>query len=441
MTPAPNRTGWRAALIGVSRYTHPSLTDIPAAANNIHDLNRLLTAPTGAALPSEHCTTLVDPETPAQVGALLSAAAKQADEVLVVYYAGHGQPDRRSGQLHLALTGTDPDHLQWSSIPFATLRGELATARARARILILDCCFSGRAFEAMSAPDTVVEGQIDINGTYIIASSPRNETSVAPEGHRHTAFTDALLTAATSSTGLTLDQLYSNIDQILQRNGYPRPVRRSVNITGNLRLFTPPGHRPTPDNTVTPLVIDPLATPDDTTEQIFADGQRAAERGDPTEAEKAWRAAALQGHPSAMNNLAHLLYNQGKLRAAHPLYLEAAHRGNTTAMSNLADLLHRIHEDTEAEYWCQHAAEAGDTDAMHNFALMLDKSRRYDEALTWYRHAAETGHTDAMHNLAIRLRYRGQLAEATTWWQRAGHKRPQRTTEKLRGLAPHKPSR
>ncbi|MGY1896354.1 caspase, EACC1-associated type [Nocardia gipuzkoensis] len=439
MIPAPNRTGWRAALIGVSRYTHSAITDIPAAANNVHDITRLLTAPTGAALPTEHCTALVDPDTPPQVGELIAHAADHADEVLLVYYAGHGLLDRR-GRLHLSLTGSDRDHPEWSSIPFATVRDELTAARARARILILDCCFSGRAFEAMSAPDTVVDGQIDISGTYIIASSPRNETSVAPEGQRHTAFTGALLTAATSSTGLTLDQVYGNIDQILHRNGHPRPVRRSVNITGNLRLFTPPGHRSTPDSAVTPLLIDPLATPDSTTEQIFADGQRAAEQGDLAEAEKAWHTAASQGHPGAMNNLAHLLYNQRKFRAAHPLYLEAAHRGNTIAMSNLADLLHRAHEDTEAEYWWQRAAESGDTDAMYNLALMLDKTRRYDEALTWYRHAAEAGHTNAMHNLAIRLRYRGQLTEATTWWHSAGHKRQQRTTEKLRGPTPHRQS-
>ncbi|WP_225728625.1 MULTISPECIES: tetratricopeptide repeat protein [unclassified Nocardia] len=440
MTPASTRTGWRAALIGVSRYTHPAITDIRAAANNIHDLTRLFTAPTGAALRGEDCAALIDPDTPPQVGELLANAADQAEEVLVVYYAGHGLLDRR-GRLHLALTGSDPDHPEWSSIPFAALRDELATARARARILILDCCFSGRAFEAMSAPATVVNGQIDINGTYTIASSPRNEPSLAPEGHRHTAFTDALLTAATSSIGLTLDQLYGDIDQILHRNGHPRPVRRSVNITGNLRLFTPPGYRTRSDNAVVPLVIDPLATPDSATEEVFASGQRAAKRGDLAEAENAWRTAALHGHPGAMNNLANLLCTQGKLRAAHPLYLDAAQRGNTAAMGNLADLLHRIHEDADAEYWWQRAAEGGDIDAMYNLALMLDKSRRFDEALTWYRHAAELGHTNAMHNLAIRLRYRGQLTEATTWWHRAGHNRPQRISEKLRGPAPHRQSR
>lgn len=438
MTSRLNRTGWRAALIGVSRYVH--MSDIPAAVNNVHDLARLLTAPESAALSGKDCVALVDPDAPAQVGELLTDAAERADEVLLVYYTGHGLVDRR-GRLYLALTGSDPDRPEWGSVRFDALREELATARARARVLILDCCFSGRAFEAMSAPASVVNAQIDINGTYTIASSGRSTTSVAPEGQRHTAFTDALLTAAASGTGLTLDQLYTKIEQILDRKGHPQPTRRNVNTAGNLRLFGSPSYQPRPDDAVAPLVIDPLATPDSTTEQIFASGQRSADQGDLVEAEKAWCTAASHGHSGAMNNLANLAYTQGKLRVAHPLYVEAAQRGNTAAMSNLAALLHRAHKDADAEHWWKRAAEAGDTDAMYDLALMLDKSRRFDEALTWYRHAAEAGHVNAMHNLAIRLRYRGQLTEATTWWHRAGNKRPQRISERLRGPAPRRQSR
>ncbi|MGV9679787.1 caspase, EACC1-associated type [Nocardia sp. NPDC003482] len=439
MISAQNRSGWRAALIGVSRYSHPSITDIPAAANNIRDLGRLLTAPTNASLAPEHCIALVDPDRPPQVGELLARAVDQADEVLLVYYTGHGLLDRR-GRLHLALAGSDPDHPEWSSIPFSTLRDELATARARARILILDCCFSGRAFEAMSAPVTVVDGQIDINGTYTIASSPRNETSLAPEGHRNTAFTAALLAAA-ADPGRTLDQLFGTIDRILHGNGHPRPVRRSVNVAGSLRLFTPPGDTVRSDDVVITPAIDPLAVPDSTTDRIFADGQLAADRGDLVEAENAWRRAAAQAHTGAMNNLANLLCTQGKLREAYPWYLEAARRGDTHAMGNLADLLHRVHQDTDAEHWGRCAAEAGDIDAMYNLALMLDKSHRSDDALVWYRRAAEAGHTNAMHNLAVRLRYRQQTTEASTWWHRAGHKRPQRASEKLRGPAASRQSR
>lgn len=438
MTPAPSRSGWRAALIGVSRYIDPEFPDIPAALNNVADLARLLKAPTGSALAASQCRVLTDPEHNTQVGKAVAAAAREADDVLLVYFAGHGVVDRR-GRLYLALTGTSRDEPEWSSVPFATLRDELVSSPARARILILDCCFSGRAFEAMSAPSSLVDGQIDIQGTYTIASSARNEPSAAPQGHRHTAFTAALLGTATH-TGLTLDQLYRKIDQALHRDGYSRPQRRTVNIAGELRLFTPPTYRPVPGD-ITSIASTIHKSADSDADSLFDNGQRFADQGDLSQAESSWRQAASQGHTGAMNNLANLLDSQGQAREAHEWYREAAERGDIVAMGNLAALLYQVKRLSDAELWWRRAAESGNTDAMYNLALMFDKARHLDEALAWYRRAAEAGHADAMHNLAIRLRYGGQLSEATTWWQRAGHRRAQRASEKLRGLISRKQSR
>ncbi|MGV9832902.1 caspase, EACC1-associated type [Nocardia niigatensis] len=440
MIPASSRSGWRAALIGVSRYVDPEFPDIPAALNNVADLARLLTAATGSALAEHQCKVLTDPEHNTQVGKAVAAAAREAGDVLLVYFTGHGVVDRR-GRLYLALSGTSRDEPEWSSVPFTTLRDELASSPARARILILDCCFSGRAFEAMGTSSSLVDGQIDIQGTYTITSSARNEPSVAPEGHRHTAFTAALLSTATH-TGLTLDQLYRKVDQALHRNGYPRPQRRTVNIAGELRLFTPPALRPAlGDNATTAPIRDQLTSADDNADALFEDGRRFADQDDLPQAESSWRQAAEQGHTGAMNNLANLLDAQGLAREAHEWYREAAERGNVIAMGNLASLLHQVKRVSDAELWWRRAAESGNTDAMYNLALLLDKSRHLDEALTWYRRAAEADHPDAMHNLAIRLRYRGQLPEAATWWQRAGHRSSQRASEKLHGPVSRRQSR
>jgi TPR repeat protein len=425
----------------VSRYVDPEFPDIPAAVNNVADLSRLLTASTGSALAEHQCSVLTDPEHSAQVGQVVATAAREADDVLLLYFAGHGVVDQR-GRLYLALSGTSRDHPEWSSVSFATLRDELIASPARARILILDCCFSGRAFEAMGASSSLVDGQIDIQGTYTIASSARNEPSVAPEGHRHTAFTAALLSTATN-IGLTLDQLYQKIDQTLHRDGYPRPQRRTVNIAGELRLFTPPAARPVSGGDTSSIapITDQTTSSDADADENFENGRRFADQNNLTEAENSWRLAASQGHTGAMNNLANLLDAQGQAREAHAWYRKSAEGGNVDAMGNLAMLLHQIKRVNDAELWWRRAAESGDADAMYNLAIMLDKSRHLDEALTWYRRAAEADHTDAMHNLAIRLRYRGQLTEATTWWQRAGHRQAQRTSEKLRGLVPRKQSR
>ncbi|MFC9434457.1 tetratricopeptide repeat protein [Nocardia sp. NPDC057030] len=427
MTSAPTRSRWRAVLVGVSQYDDIEFPDIPAALNNVADLERLLTAPAGGGLAENHCHVLTNPDS-TEVGLAVGSAVREAEDVLLVYYAGHGVVDRR-GQLYLALPGSNKEQPKWSSVPFSTLRDDLVGSRARTRILILDCCFSGRAFEAMSTTSTLVQGQIDIQGTYTIASSARTEPSVAPEGHRHTAFTAALLSAA-ANPDLTLDELYRTVDQILLRNGYPRPQRRSVNVAGDLRLFTTSSIRPVTEGTIAAST----ATPTDSPRETFERGKVRAEAGDLPQAEILWRSAALQGHTGAMNNLANLLHTQKKIREAHDWWRKAAEQGNAEAMGNLANLLHEIKHFGDAESWWRRAADVGNTDAMYNLAIMLDKSMLFDDALTWYRHAAEAGHPDAMHNLAIRLRYRGQLPEAATWWQRAGHKRAQRANEKLRGL-------
>ncbi|MGV9928342.1 caspase, EACC1-associated type [Nocardia rhamnosiphila] len=422
---APNRDGWRAAIIGVSRYADPRLHDIPAASANVADLARALTAP-GGAFAEDHCLVLTDPEESTQVGKAIATAAQNARDVLLVYYAGHGLV-ARDGTLYLALPGTDDDHREWSSVPITTLRDAMRRSRARTRVLILDCCFSGRAFEAMSGSAAAIDGQIDIQGTYTITSSSRDQTSQAPEGQRHTAFTGALLSAA-SDTSLTLDQLFWRIDEILHRNSQPRPQRRNVNVAGELRLFTAPDAQPDPPTDAS-LVPDTGAD----CETLLKSGRRSADQGDLDLAEGSWRRAAAQGHVGAMNNLANLLVTRRRFTEAHDWYRKAAKLGSREAMVNLANLLYKAKSFGDAEHFWRLAGEVGHTDAMHNLAVMLDKSFHFDEALTWYQRAAEAGHTDAMHNLAIRLHYRGQISEATAWWHSAGHKRAQRTSDKPRG--------
>ncbi|MBF6349022.1 tetratricopeptide repeat protein [Nocardia flavorosea] len=239
----PDRENSRAVLIGVGAYDqHERLPHIPAAANNLTDLHRLLTAPDGILKP-ENCWSIADPDSSARIGHILEDAAEQAGDTLLVYYTGHGLLDGR-GRLYLALTGTRPDRARWTALPFATLREAILDSPAATRILILDCCFSGRAFEALTDGPDAVLGQADIAGTYTITSSARNEPSFAPAGDRHTAFTGALLATTTSSPGLPLDDLYVHTRRRLRGHGHPEPQRRSTNAAGHVILF--PNTNPAP---------------------------------------------------------------------------------------------------------------------------------------------------------------------------------------------------
>ncbi|MGI5221319.1 caspase family protein [Nocardia sp. CA-290969] len=225
-------------LIGVGQYRHGELLPaIPAVAGNLQDLHRFLTHGSFA---TEHCVLVSEPRRCEDIGTPLRAAAAAATDVLLVYYAGHGLLDERN-QFHLGLADTHPEMISWSALPFDLLRAEILDSPAKIRILILDCCFAGRVFEAMSFPANVVIGQTDIKGTYTIVSSGANETAAAPRGHRNTAFTAALLATAAATPGATLDELYRDIDRYLLAQRLPRPQRRAIDVAGDLVLFEQAG--------------------------------------------------------------------------------------------------------------------------------------------------------------------------------------------------------
>ncbi|MEV0787650.1 caspase family protein, partial [Streptomyces sp. NPDC050423] len=161
----PDGASSRALLIGVSDYKSPGLEQIPAVRNNLDALKDALSGERGL-LPPDHIRTLGANGTPvdeASIGRELASARREAEDLLLVYYAGHGLLDD-GGLLHLAVTDTDPDpdHAGYTALPFQLLKQELAQSRAKARVLVLDCCFSGRAVAAMSPQHTLLSGQLDL---------------------------------------------------------------------------------------------------------------------------------------------------------------------------------------------------------------------------------------------------------------------------------------
>ncbi|GAB1340032.1 hypothetical protein ACE1SV_66220 [Streptomyces sp. E-15] len=240
MTRLPDPDRSRAILIGTGTHADGSeLPDLPAISANLADLRQVLTDPATGSLSQEHCVVARDPATAGEVGSLLTRAAQEATDLLFVYYGGHGLVDDR-GRLHLALPRTDAARIRWTALPFETLREELLDSPAAIRVLVLDCCFSGRAIEAMTSGHSTVAGQIDIAGTYTLASTSANAVAYAPQGTRYTAFTGALLTALRGPVALNLDDLFDEVRRDLALRALPRPQRRVVNNAGKLILARPP---------------------------------------------------------------------------------------------------------------------------------------------------------------------------------------------------------
>lgn len=152
-----------AVLVGVHDYVN--LEKLPAVARNLAGLREALIDPAVWGLPAEACTVLSQPGSAGQVLDTVRDRARKAQDTLVIYYAGHGLTDPHTDELFLALPDSDRER-EYTSLRYEYLRRAVLDPQASAQrtVVILDCCYSGRALlgrmsaSAHIADQAVVEG-------------------------------------------------------------------------------------------------------------------------------------------------------------------------------------------------------------------------------------------------------------------------------------------
>lgn len=144
--PVPDPRRSRAVVVGIGDYTHADLAAMPAAASGANRVAALLRDPSIWGLPEDHVATLVSGTTQERILTAVRDAALATEDTLLVYFAGHGLRDPGE-RLHLALADADPDFPQIGTLPYRQLRDLIRHAghRARHRVTVLDCCYSGIA--------------------------------------------------------------------------------------------------------------------------------------------------------------------------------------------------------------------------------------------------------------------------------------------------------
>ncbi|MEV4399207.1 caspase family protein [Nonomuraea sp. NPDC049607] len=241
------RPGARVLVVGSGAYVAQSrLRAVPAVERTVVDLGRHLTERTG--LDPAHLTTLVNPRDPQEFGSALVDVVEQADDVLVFYYVGHGLISPR-GELHLGTFSTvdlTQGIASHQALPYSTVSDVLSECRAQLVLIVLDCCFSGRA-------QTVIQPGIDQvfaasrHGSYVLAAAGRDEAAWALEGERHTIFSGALidlLAGGDPAAGpyLTLDDVHRSLSRRLSERGLPAPRRQATGFGDRQRLAVNSAH-------------------------------------------------------------------------------------------------------------------------------------------------------------------------------------------------------
>jgi hypothetical protein len=250
VTRFPDPVRSRAVLIGVSHFPEsPELADLPAVRQNVAGLWRRLTDPETGVFDTDHCVVADPAASVAELGRAIGGAAAEASDLLLIYYAGHGLVDDR-GRLYLAVNQTLASAPKYSGLGVDLLREDVGNSAAAARVLVLDCCFSGRAIEVMGDEEGLISGQLAVAGTYTMTSTTANAPAYSLSGHRYTAFSGALLAALDNPEPLSLDEIYRKVAEDLHARGLPRPQQRATNTAGALALSRgrseadPPGEPP-----------------------------------------------------------------------------------------------------------------------------------------------------------------------------------------------------
>ncbi|MFY1691868.1 caspase family protein [Plantactinospora sp. WMMB782] len=241
----PDRS--RVVLVGTANYRH-GLPEIPPVVGNVDGLARLFRDPRLGGLGEDACHTLVDPSRDLAIRQV-AAWCRDAEDVLVVYFSGHGLIGE-DGELLLACADTDPDLVDYTALPISLLRRAVQTSPARTRVLVLDCCYSGRAVRALGGAEADLLGQVEVSGTYTLASVPGDLQALFRDGARYTVFTGELIDVlrngiADAGPLLSVDAVYRHLLRRMRGNGLPPPKQVHSDTASDLALVRNTAHQDT----------------------------------------------------------------------------------------------------------------------------------------------------------------------------------------------------
>lgn len=216
----------QAVLIGISSYpADDSLHDLNAAKTNVDKLEKVLASPT-VGINKENITTLHNAKQPQEILRVIKTAAQNAQKSLIIYYSGHGILDE-DFNLYLSTSDTKVEDIFFTGVSIDAINRVIQKERLLV-VLVLDACFSEKAFE-----------QFRKTNFYVLASSKKNTPSKYPPEEEYSAFTSEFINIlengiAIRKTELALRDIYLQLEKNLTSKGFPQPRQANTNLVQEL---------------------------------------------------------------------------------------------------------------------------------------------------------------------------------------------------------------
>ncbi|MBM9507932.1 caspase family protein [Actinacidiphila acididurans] len=236
----PDLSNSYAVLVGTAQYDE--FPQIPAAANSLDRMFRLLTGEL-CTWPTQRVTVVRDAHEPGSLPDRLVELYEQAKDVALFYFVGHGLLDDEDA-LCLGLRGTRENLFRraTTALSYNAVRRALRASPARTKIVILDCCFAGKAahgHQTLNGPVQEVAGLVHGTGAYTLAAtSPYGSAWFESEGESdavQTYFTKYLVDTVERGVpggpvGLTIESIFLRLVEELTAAGRPSPTRLSLDL-------------------------------------------------------------------------------------------------------------------------------------------------------------------------------------------------------------------
>jgi chaperonin GroEL len=219
--------GRHALLIAAGEYQDQTLARLRAPAQDVGRLAAILEDPEVGGFTS--VTVLQDvPDYRLRMAIEEVLTDRLGDDLALVYFSCHGIVDRQH-RLYFATTNTRQARPASTAVSGTFVNEQLEACGASAKVLILDCCYSGAFAEGFkSAPRSALEGQVG-RGYVVLAASDAYEyayeaDSVTDAAPRASVFTDVLIGGLTSGEAdldgdgrIGADELFRYIQEGVRR--------------------------------------------------------------------------------------------------------------------------------------------------------------------------------------------------------------------------------
>jgi hypothetical protein len=245
-----------ALILATANYDDPAFRPLPSVHADAWYLPQVLEDPAIGSF--EQVTVVKDAPANEMQAALISfLTAREPDELALLYISGHGVWSREVGQLYFVAASSKGGRLWETGLPAESVNEQLEACRARCKVALLDCCFSGsfvQGFRTRGETGPPPEA-LSTRGVYVITASDTRETAYEGDSFNNgvsapSVFTGVLLEglrtgrADLAGDGLvSVDELYQYVHKQVRSKNLPTvqtPTKSAHRVVGDIVLARSP---------------------------------------------------------------------------------------------------------------------------------------------------------------------------------------------------------